>query len=250
MKNIYLQLFALLFLVFANLKSGNTQNLFRFLELHVGGQAGNLLISEKESFYAKTDSVYSGYLSLHTQLVSVFPLKKNPAIQVRIGAGIRSEIIYVFPLLPVHMTGISNRENLMVFEVNSWNNQLTLPMSVAADIYINEKGGLKFSVGIDHRFSIHQAKPVVYVVEGFDHELQGGFEYFDEALNESLSDHYTDEFRRYSLTGNIGIGIVDYGKIRATIGFKTNHFLVSPFKEKDTIKKHGGFEFFLEIPFW
>ncbi|MDF1698761.1 MAG: hypothetical protein P1U56_23105 [Saprospiraceae bacterium] len=217
-------------------------------EIVFGVHYSKFNMKNNEGFIVEGKGDFEGYFNLFFHLNRVFVSSRNDHLHYRIGIGAAREYLSFYPLVTLENAGISNLESIRIGEVGNWEYQVLVPMSISYELpnLIKKGFGLRFFLGMEHRFRIHQVKTQSLLVANYSFEKNRGDVYENEPITQKVNELYANFINPYSLQVNFGIGLLppEIG----SGGIKLTHLAVPSFGKGQKINSQFGLMVYLEMP--
>ncbi len=203
------------------------------VNMNLGFNGNSYKIIDKTGF---SNTTYSSDLSLFIEVNARKYLNKQFSYSV--GIGLCKEFLGFDPFInigEINRNELSNFGKLTVAEVANWDWQLQIPISISFELFGQSDNlpiilpGMRLTAGLINKITFNRINTDNIILSEFD-ELKGyGYEYYDENLNNFISNYYSEQIKHYRLMMNLGIEF--FSKVN-TIGFlggmKYNRHLTSP----------------------
>lgn len=165
----------------------------------------------------------------------------NELVSYSIGLGISRDYLTFDPFININEINnneLSDYKTLTVAKVANWDWQLQVPISVSFELIDQTDNssvpivipGIRITAGLINKVTINRINTDNIIISEYD-EIKGyGYEYYEESLNNEISNYYSGQIGNYRLMMNLGL---EFFSKTNTIGFiggwKYNRLIISPF---------------------
>jgi hypothetical protein len=217
-------------------------------EISLGFQTSQFTLKDNPGFILRNNSPYNGSLNFFFHLNRVFKPQKNKQLNYRIGVGAAREYLGFYSLVTLEEAGIANTDTIRIGEVENWEYQLLIPLSISYEFpnLIKKGSGVRFFLGFENRIRLHRIATEATLVTNYDFQANIGDYHEDEILMQKTNDLFSNFINPYSLQINLGIGFLQ--PELGSAGIKVTNMLIPSFGNGQKFTRQVGFLFFLELP--
>lgn len=190
---------------------------------------------------------FEGNLSFFLHFTHV-KKSKTKGLSYRYGLGLSREYLGIYPLLTLKDANISEIDSVIIGEVNNWEYQLLLPISISYEFpnLFKQGYGLRLTAGIENRLRVHRIATESYLVSNYSFEDNLGDFFEDEKLTNLVNEKYSNFIRPYAMQANIGLEFLPPELISG--GFKFINLIIHPFGKGQKLSRQFGVMVYINIP--
>jgi len=165
----------------------------------------------------------------------------NEQVSYSIGLGVSRDYLSFNPFIKVdemNINELSDFKTLNIAKVANWEWQFQIPISVSFELIDQNDNpsvpivipGIRIAAGLINKVTFNRINTDNVTISGFDEEKGYGYEYYDENLNNVISNYYSEQIEHYRLMMNLGIEFFSKtNSIGFLGGWKYNRLIISPF---------------------
>jgi len=164
----------------------------------------------------------------------------NDRVAYDVGLGVSREYLGFNPfinLTEVNSYKSSNFDTLTIAEVGNWDWQLRFRIGVSLDLFDQIDvlppfitiPGMRLTAGLTNKITFNRINTDNIIIGSYDAVNRSGYEYYNESLNNSVSDYYSEHISYYKLMMNLGVEFFQIiGTMETLFGIKYTRHLISP----------------------
>jgi hypothetical protein len=187
----------------------------------------------------------NGGLSINLiYLRNFYPLKTNKLI-LSSGFGLGREYFGFTPNLNLEQTGISNKSSILIYEYNTWDYWLNVPLqfSFNSPTFGKDDLSIKFNAGTRYKYRFHNESKEVIFGDGNMPNAQ----FNDIEIEKKLLEHYADFIKKNRIVLNFGFTLSKENRVEGGVAF--NFDLASRFSNSQPIENVSNIMMFIKSNF-